>query len=452
MPTPTYNMDEILRLAQALRAGQSVSPMEPHPGQLPPDDVLPDVLNMRWDNSDPGRYTPDMLSPEGKYIRDALEITPGSGITPVQVQNPNAPQPPAQLQPRTGQPTTAFDEKNAPTPQENQQSSYQNYLDLFQQTLPKEPQPDSKRRNQLAMVAGINALGQALKQVVDFTGRQKYGSPINPQNDPTALQALSQYEKLDQEYKQRKDRYDLQKTNTMQQALQYAYGDEKAREQYEKQLDLLNRQQDFSTKQTDKEINARKELFNAQKDAQAKAADIDYERDLKKMEAQYGFSSKLIGENLAADMALLAAKTDPATSDAYTKALMDMRKSLAGEDVPVVDQATGTQYTLPKELYFDVAQKIMKNPLDPITRQLISQLGPEPEQNKTIINTLIASEWQKYYEPVVDSAGNQVGFRMKSEQAPDQKEYKTFWDFMPPGSLPNENLPDFWTPTNTKIK
>ena len=424
----TINPEEILNLAYLLRAGENISPMQSQPpGQIPTGEY-PNMLDYRWDNSDPGRYTPDFLSPEGQYIRDALNIN--RDTQPLQVATTPT-QPPTAMQPRpVSQPNATPTGDEMPQPiAENKQSGYEDYLKLFEKTLGDKPELDTKKRNQLAPVALINSLGQALRQVVDFTGKSKYGSPINPQQDNLTPGLLAQYEKESQDYQQRKDRYDLQKTNTMQQALQYAYGDEKAKDQYEKQLDLLGRQQEFSAAQTDKELGARKDLYGAQ----VKNTKDQYDQQVRDQVAR---DEKLHGYDMEK---LRAAKT------AADKVVGDELK-LAGENVPVIDQKTGQPLVIPKELYWDVYQKIMNNPSDQMKQMMMGLEGATYEQSKQIVGGMIASEYRKFYEPQYDTTGKFEGWRMVDPNAAAQpKEYKTFWD-LPGMTTPGVPLPSAFTP------
>lgn len=344
--------------------------------------------------------------PSGPFFPEDLKnIEPGiSRIKPLPaVVTPNPTTEPKQ---QPNNPSTGEAQKDDPM------AGYEEYMRLFKNTLPAEPVKDKKRQQQLAIVAGINALGQGLRQVINLNDRNKYMSPINPQADPTALQALAEYEKLNDEYLQRKDRYDMQKQQSMQEALRYAYMDETQREQYKKQLELQNKSQEFQANENDKEQKARAALYAQQKQDQAERDKTLYGYDQDKMAQAHKYDADLIWQRFAADKKLLDEKIGKDKSDAYSGAMAAMMKDAAGENLPVVDQKTGQSVIIPKDIYFDIAQKIAKNPLDPIAAKMIDKLGPDPEQNKQILNTLIASEWQKYYEPVYDSANNLSGFRM----------------------------------------
>ena len=435
------NPEEILNLVQILRAGENISPMQSQPpGQLPTGEH-PDLLSHRWDNSDPGRYTPDILAPESQYIRDALNIDRDTQRP--QVVNPNAPTPPAQMSPRYVSPTANPSYEKPATEQPKQDgklSGLEDYLQYFQKTLGDAPELDTKKRNQLAMVAAINALGQGLRQVVDYTGKVKHGAPINPQQDNLTGGLLSMYDKEMKEYEQRKDRYDLMKTNTMQDAFKYAYGDEKAREQYEKQLDLLGKQQEFAKEQLGKQQEfasekAQQEAENRaalQKDKQGfDAAKLEYQRqaDLDKLKTKYGYDVDLLNRRLSADAAKNAAN------------VIEDQLKLAGDNVPVIDQKTGQSLVIPKELYWDVYQKIMNNPSAEMKKQMVQLMGADYQTSKQIVNGMIASEYRKFYEPQYDAAGQFQGWRMLDPNAPaPKKDSKTFWDFMP-GALPGGTAP-----------
>ena len=123
-------------------------------------------------------------------------------------------------------------------------------------------------------------------------------------------------------------------------------------------------------------------------------------------------------------------------------AVTENEMKLAGENVPVIDQKTGRSLIIPKELYWDIYQKIMNNPSSELDKQMQQLEGADYEQSKNIINGLIASKFQDYYEPKYDSAGQFQGWMMIDPNAPQPaKEYKTFWDLMP-GSLPASTVPN----------
>lgn len=417
------NITELLKLAEALRAGAPVSVMpEIQPGTIQTDD-FPDLLNMRFDNSDPGRYTPDILSPEGKYIRDALNIN--RDTQPLRVENPNAPKPPQSMQPRSTPQTynpayeKPADAGNTTTtaPQGDMQSDYENYLKLFEKTLSAKPELDTKRRNQLAMVAGINALGQALKQVVDFTGREKFGSPIIPQQDQLTPALLGQYEKEYQDYLQRKDRYDLQRTNTMQQALQYAYGDEKAREQYEKQLDLLGRQQDFSREQAGvqaeenaKERQARAELYGKQAQQQAERDKTQHGYDLEKLKKNFEYESALVAQR--GDEALKAVK-ERYGFQAATKVATELAK----KSLLVTDENPNKPITIPPQIYMDVLQKQIALQNQDFTEFLTST---DFNATNNAGDIMVARYWKDFYTPVYDANGDVISWESKGAKYEQQ--------------------------------
>ena len=349
-------------------------------------------------------------------------------------QQPGSPKQSPPTQPPTTQPPVSQPK------QDGKLSGLEDYLQYFQKTLGDAPELDTKKRNQLAMVAAINALGQGLRQVVDYTGKVKHGAPINPQQDNLTGGLLSMYDKEMKEYEQRKDRYDLQKTNTMQDAFKYAYGDEKAREQYEKQLDLLGRQQGFAAEKAQQEAENRAAL---QKDKQGfDAAKLEYQRqaDLDKLKTKYGYDVDLLNRRLSADAAKNAAD------------VIEDQLKLAGDNIPVIDQKTGQSLVIPKELYWDVYQKIMNNPSAEMKKQMVQLMGADYQTSKQIVNGMIASEYRKYYEPQYDAAGQFQGWRMLDSNAPaPQKDYKTFWDFMP-GSVPGAELPTWALPPQNIIQ
>lgn len=368
------------------------------------------------------------VPPEVMYPNVGNDYPPG--VVPNQVTNMRPR--PAQVtpQPSTAQPSTSQQQSGSQSQQTTTETqtqttdgkpvlnNYEDYLKLFQQTLGNAPELDKKRRNQLAIVAGINALGNAIKQVVNLHDRNKYGSPATPQVDQLTPALLSQYEKEYQDYMQRKDRYDLQKTNTMQEAMRYAYGDEQQRKASEERWKLYGEEKKdraderasdrkFQKDLYEQKIKDEKAMYDQQVKDQATRDEILHGYDMEKFNSAKNAAEK-------------------------SNAVAENELKLAGENVPVIDQKTGRSIIIPKELYWDIYQKIMNNPTSELDKQMQKLDGADYEQSKNIINGLIAAEYQKYYEPKYDSAGQFQGWMMKDPNAPaSTKEYKTFWDYMP---------------------
>lgn len=287
-------------------------------------------------------------------------------------------------------------------------SGYEDYMKIFKNTLGATPELDKKRRNQLAIVAGINALGQALKQVVDFHGRSKHGAPINAQQDRLTPALLSMYDKEMQDYQQRKDRYDLQKTNTMQHALQYAYGDEKYRDQYDKQLDLLNRQQTFSKSESDKEIAARGKLAEKQSALLSQKEQDQHVRDLEKLKKNYEYESRLIGQK--ANDAFNLVKEKYGAQQATKSAI-----ELAKKSIQVMDEDPNKPIIIPPQIYLDVLQKQIALQNQDFTEFLTST---DFNATNNAGDIMVARYWKDFYKPVYDEQGNVVSWESKSALQP----------------------------------
>jgi len=382
MPT-TPNIQELLELAAGIQGEQPVNTDDPN--------VVANYLNVQ-----PALQQPAMPA-----------IQPGQ--TMEQYAQSSTTQP--SILPGARQPVT----QPPPQPQEDELlSGYEDYLKLFEKTIGPAPELDKKKRNQLAMVAGINALGQALKQVVDYTGRVKHGAPINPQTDQLTPALLSQYEKEYQDYVQRKDRYNLTKTNSMQQALQYAYGDEKAREQYEKQLDLLGRQQAFSGQQSDEEMKfragenekerkARAELYGTQATQQAEQAKTQHGYDLEKLQKNYEYESSLAAQR--ASDALKAVK-EKYGFQAATKAATELAK----KSLLVTDEDPNKPITIPPQIYLDVLQKQIALQNQDFTEFLTST---DFNATNNAGDIMVARYWKDFYNPVYDANGDVISWETK---------------------------------------
>jgi hypothetical protein len=314
----------------------------------------------------------------GDLAVKAGKIPPYTTFTEAAKQNKSNATPPPAAQPST--------QSSLPT-------GYEEYMKIFKNTLPAEPELDKKKRNQLATVAAINALGQMIRQVVDYHYGAKHGSPINPEPNVTTQQLLAQYEKEHDEYQQRKDRYDLMKTNTMQNAFKYAYGDEQYQRKYNDTLAMMNQRATNAEELQKNKAGYNAALMGAKHELGDETMKDKQANDLEKMKKKYGYDLDLLGKRIGAENARAA---DKVVTDQF---------KLAGDNVPVVDQQTHATLTIPKELYFDVYQKIMNHPTAEISKRMKDLVGANYEQSKQIVDGMIASEYQKYYKPIYDATG-----------------------------------------------
>lgn len=449
------NITDLLKLAEALRAGAPVSVMpEIQPGQVPTGDY-PDLLEPKYDNSTPGRYTPDFLSPEGQYIRDALNIN--RDTQPPIVDNPNAPKPPVRMEQKGNGPvfTTPYQHEGqyTPTPkpsatapptnnqppatQPGQQQpvtaeplpGLESYLQYFQKTLGASPELDKSKRNQLAMVAGINALGQALRQVVDYTGRVKHGSPIYKQEDTLTPSLLSMYDKEMQNYLTMKSQYDLRKTQGMQDAFKYAYGDKQAKDDFDREMLKLNDQQGFLSGEGDKTRGF--EADEASKTRGWKSSEEENQRKwgtgeregaqgdaLERMKKQFGYDMELEKER----------NKGRAAGSGSSKLVEEIENGWE-----VMDNKNGQAVSLPKVMFWDVLTRELKSmnmtpdALMNSDRKPSEGYGSKEDEAKAIVT----NGWNKYYDPVYEN-GKQIGWTAK----PEAGNVKTIWDFIPMDGAP----------------
>jgi hypothetical protein len=367
-------------------------------------DVVGNIVNGSQTVTDPDLQWLPPMTPEdpigfpGNQPISQMKPQPAGQITPLTPAQPGVV---ARNTTTPTQPTTTSTNPNV--------KGYENYLDIFKNTLPDEPQPETKRRKQLATVAAINALGQALKQVVDYTGNVRHGAPINPQNDPTTLQALSQYEKLDQEYKNRKDRYDLTKMNTLQEAFKYAYGDEKQREQYENQLNLLGKQNEYMTgREEQQSANEIAKLGEANK-LVTERDKTQQGYDLDKIQKQYENESKLIGQRNQDALDLVKERYGlQSAAKAATQ--------LASKSLQVVDEDPDKPVTIPPQIYLDILQKQIGLQNQDFTEFLTST---DFNATNNAGDIMVARYWKDFYTPVYDAEGNVVSFQSKGAQYGD---------------------------------
>lgn len=282
-------------------------------------------------------------------------------------------------------------------PAQTQPNGYEEYMKYFSKTLPAEPKLDTKRRNQLAAVAAINALGQMVKQVVDLHGRSKYGAPITAQQPSTATPILlSQYEKERDDYLNRKDKYDYMKMNTMQDAFKYAYGDERDRENYQQQWALLQEQHRLAGQREDKEIAARKELYGDQAEAQAKRDVQQHENDLAKLRKNWEYEKDLIEQRNNDALNILKEK-------AGVQAAVKTAAQLAKKSLLVTDTDPNNPITIPPQIYMDVLQKQIALQNQDFTTFLTS-VDFNATQNAGDI--MVARYWKDFYKPIYDKNGN----------------------------------------------
>ena len=372
----TYpNIQELLALAAGTQGKPSINTDDP--------DVVSNYLSTQ-----PVLQTPEVRFPAGQTMDQyAVSSTAQPSVLPGARQSVQ----PAQPQ------------------QDDKLSGYEDYLKLFEKTLGPEPELDKKKRNQLAMVAGINALGQALKQVVDYTGRTKHGAPINPQVDQLTPALLGQYEKELQDYQQRKDRYDLLKTNTMQNALQYAYGDEKARERYDNELALLGKQNEYMTGRETQQQKNDLEKIKEQNRLIAERDETLQGYDLKKIEEQYKNESKLIGQRNADALKAMQEKYGMQAAQKAATALA--KKSLQVTDPDDVNKPI----TIPPHIYLDILQKQIALQNQDFTEFLTST---DFNATNNAGDIMVAKYWRDFYDPVKDEVGNVVAFQPKGVASP----------------------------------
>ena len=425
---PTLNPNIIEQLMLLARNGSSVSPIEP----VAPTQVgdYPDLLNQNgyptgYDKVHPttgrswlgsGGVTDRDYNPETGYIYGS----PGDLAVKAGQRKPGEP---SMATRPVSQPNATGDEMPQPVAEKKDNTGYEDYLKIFQNTLPKEPTLDTNKRKQLATVAAINALGGMLKNVIDLQGGSKQGSPIAVRQDAATPVLLSQYEKMGDEYQQRKDRYDLMKTNSMQQALQYAYGDEKAREQYEKQLDLLNRSQQFQGAQTDKEIAAREKLAKTQAEQVSARDDKQYTQDLEKLKKNFEYESQLIAQRN--NDALNALKEKYGMQQAAKTATELAKKSLV-----VTDEDPNKPITIPPQIYLDVLQKQIGLQNQDFTEFLTST---DFNATNNAGDIMVARYWKDFYTAVKDKDGNVVAFQPKGASYPSTSGAST----TEPGTTPD---------------
>ena len=307
-------------------------------------------------------------------------------------------------------------------------TGYEDYLKIFQNTLGASPELDKKRRNQLAIVAGINALGQALKQVVDFHGRSVHDAPINPHQDQLTPTLLSMYDKEMQDYLVRKSQYDLQKTQKMQDAFKYAYGDKQQQEAFDRQLEILGKEQDFRSGESTKELDWKTIEADQQRAFETQEREGAQDDFLMRMKKQFEY-----------DMALEKERAKK-SGNQIGKILSDVVDGWG-----VIDKTTGSTVSIPQEMFWDVLASELKEMnmtpdefSDP-NRLPSKGYGSTEEEAKAIVT----GAWNKYYQPVYDDQGKQVGWDIKRKETPGNKSYKTFWDLIP-DATPGTSAPSWF--------
>ena len=305
-----------------------------------------------------------------------------------------------------------------PAPQKSgPPSSYEEYLKIFQSTLPQEPELDKKRRNQLALVAMINALGQGVKQVVDYHGRTKHNAPIQQQYDPTALQMLGEYEKVNDEYKRNKAAYDAQRSGAMMEAFKYAYMDDADRKKYEQQLDLLGRQQQFTADEATKERTWRTGEREGEQGWRSGEADKLTEAQKARDKAMHGYDLEALNKKFNYDMALLKEQ------------LKNKGGSGSGqpnwmENMPyweVIDGQAGKTIPLDQAMFWDVLSKELKalNMGDDANIWMLDGKPSEGYDTKEAqAKAIVTGAWNKYWKPIYDDKGALAGWEDATRVVP----------------------------------
>lgn len=430
----------------SLRGQPSVTPITPQQSAGIPIDQPAQQPEFRFDNSTVGRYTPSMFDPEGRHIREALEMTPDTLRTPT-VINPNAPKPPDKMEPRPAIPafTTPYKYEGdyIPTPQAAQPSQAQagqpqqsgmmsgleNYLQYFQKTLGDAPELDKKKRNQLAAVAAINALGQGLKNVVDYTGRVKNESPINLRQDQLTPALLGQYEKEMQDYLQRKAQYDLKRTMAMQDAFKYAYGDKQAQDDFDREMDKLI----FAAGEADK--TRRFEADEASKTRGWKSSEEELQRKwgTGEREGAHGDALERMKEQFEYDMALEKERNKGRVGSGSSKLVEEIENGWE-----VMDNKNGQVAKLPKVMFWDVLTRELK--AMNMTPEALMSSDRKPSEGyaskEDEAKAIVTNGWSKYYDPVYEN-GKQIGWQAK----PEAGNMKTIWDFIPMDGAPASAAP-----------
>lgn len=320
-------------------------------------------------------------------------------------------------------------------PKDDVQKTFDDYMDIFTRTLEK-PNKDTKGQKRNATVAAVNALGQMLRVIAQQNRMNEVDSPAFNIADPSAFRAMERYEKINEQYRQDKDKYDERMRQATQDAFKYAYMDEKDRTAYQRALEEEQRQ--------NAEWNRR---FGVQNEAATDADLRNFDQQKELVGMQQDWQKELAALNHKYNMGEIYARMDAQTKqnagEGMRKVIEEQMK-LAGENVPVIDPKTGKSLVIPKDLYFDLAAKIAQNPSDPTSQSLVDALGPDYEQNKIIINTLIAAEWSKYYDPVYDAGGNFIGYNPKGTTGGG-----TPGSWTGGGSAPTQQTPQSTTTTPT---
>ena len=305
----------------------------------------------------------------------------------------------------TGAREGAYNAPETPAAPKNNQQTYEDYLKIFQNTLPDKPELDVKKRKRLATVAAINALGQSLRQAVSAYGAKKYDAPIAPLADPTALQLLGQYNKEETDYDQKKMMYDRMKTQTMQDAYRYAYGDKQSNEHYQRQLDLMNKQQEYST---NRDEGTQKFQAEQQKKTQEYYTNRDktqMQNDLDKIDKQYGKEIAVLGERVKAEDKIYRNKLQ-ADMETLEKSGLNSNGLYEAAKVkeapfPVYDTKTGADVLLSAgQNWYVLTQELNRMNIDIKTYFEDPTMYNSPTVGSKVI---VTNAWRTYFEPQYDN-------------------------------------------------
>lgn len=378
------------------------------PGQTytgPSDGIsIPDDydLNTGYIIGSPG----DVAVKQGRLRPFTPSVTPQPQAQPQAGSQPNAPTPATQPE----------NESNLPT-------GIEEYMKYFTKTLGAEPELDKKKRNQLALVAMINALGQGVKQVVDYHGRTKHGSPIYPEQNNITPALLAQYEKEYQDYQQRKDKYDLLKTGAMQDAFRYAYGDEQYRKQIE---DRWAMQKDEQTYRTNERADDRK------------YADEQYQ--IKKKDAQDAYDQQ-VKDQAERDKTLHGYDMERLRAQMSDKGKGKLDESLASlaelykDGYLLRDERNGADIPVPASVFDAISTKVLyglaaKDWGGDVDKMITSS---EFKSDKETMKRLLNQYWQQYYDYRVNQDGTVDWYPIEGTKATNPGEMFNFWDYLPGG-------------------
>lgn len=396
---------------------------EDDPKKTPPPGggVSPRLLALIAQNSGGDPQKADELlriiaGPQGSY-GSSNPLQPSPIIPPGQVQQPKQQAPVIPMTPRTGAPQSAFTQppqeqqfrmsmrddkapqvstpKQAIAPQQN--NDLADYLKMFQQFLTP-PVEDKAKQNRLKTAAALNALGNALVNVMNMT---QFGqAPVAVKTDNSAMAyPLAQAEQLRQEYVQQKNLYDQMNLRLM--------GDAVQMQRQDKRWDKADQMQ---RERWDKEDAIRKEGW----DRQAQEAQKDRDFRAQQMETEYAKRAELYDKQFKNELSILDKRHQYEVDEIgkrYGAAAAAAAANIGEKAFPVIDHATGKTVILPPELYWDVMSKELQKQNKDIAEWVTSA---DYNATDNSANAIVAESWSKHYDPVYDAAGNVTGFKPKS--------------------------------------